>query len=237
MELSIAVVDDNQNDIDYLVPQIKDLFLKQGISSELSCFMAGTLFLQQQKDYDLIFLDIEMPGMDGLETAEAYWKDHKSGLLIFLTSHIEYSRKGYLVRAFRFLDKSLLKEELEEAVKSATKVMGDSREITVMDLEGIRVQIEYRKILYIEVMNRKILFHTQDNIIYSKEKISKLMERLENPDFFRVHRLFVVNMKHVIRFDKRDVFMECGIVLPLSEKRIGEFRKSFIHWKYERGNG
>ena len=237
MKLSIAVVDDSQNDIDYLVPQINNLFLKQGISSELSCFMSGTFFLEQKKDYDLIFLDIEMPGMDGLETADAYWKTHKRGLLIFLTSHIEYSRKGYLVKAFRFLDKSLLKDELEEAIRSATKVLGDSRQITVMNLEGIQLQIEFRKIIYIEVMKRNIIFHTQDDIIYSKEKISKLMERLENPDFYRVHRLFMVNMKYVIRFDKQDVFLIDGIVLPLSEKRIGEFRKIFTHWKFERGNG
>lgn len=237
MELSIAVVDDSQTDMDILVPQINDLFIKQGISTKLSCFMGGKAFLKENNNFDLIFLDIEMPGMDGLQTAETYWKNHETGLLIFLTSHVEYSRKGYLVRAFRFLDKNLLGDDLEEAITSAIKVIGDFSELTVFDSIGTTVQIEYRKILYIEVMKRKILVHTQDSIISSREKISELEERMDHPDFYRIHRLFMVNMKYVEKCDRQAIFMYDGSVFPISERKTGEFRKVFTKWKFERGNG
>ncbi|NTV77727.1 MAG: LytTR family transcriptional regulator, partial [Clostridiales bacterium] len=122
-------------------------------------------------------------------------------------------------------------------ITSAIKVVGDFSEFTVFDSVGTTVQIEYRKILYIEVMKRKILVHTQDNIISSREKISELEERLDHPDFYRIHRLFMVNMKYVINYDRHSIYMGDGSILPISEKKIVEFRKVFTQWKFERGNG
>ena len=86
---------------------------------EIDKYASGEIFLKKAELYDIVFLDVEMKQLDGFETASGYREIFPKAMIIILTTHTELSRKGYMVNAFRYVDKTNIEEELTEALMSA----------------------------------------------------------------------------------------------------------------------
>ena len=115
--MKIAVVDNEK-----LWRQNIDTFVRKWYEDKelsLDIFESGDEFLKMKTKYDIVVLDVEMPEKDGFETAQEYRKLFPEAIIILLTIHLEMSRKGYVVNAFRYVDKTNMQYELEEAVISA----------------------------------------------------------------------------------------------------------------------
>lgn len=206
-----------------------------GTNAYIDFFQTGEKFLEKCQDYDMIFMDIELPGKDGFEIAEEYVREHRDTLLIIMTTHTEMSRKGYQVNAFRYIDK-FHPEEIAEALQSAEKRKRRLKRIAFQFPNAGEVKLCCKDIIYLESDNHNIKVQTLEETLVCREKMEYVKEMLEEFGFFLIHRSYLINLDHVKDFNKKDVIMSNEEFIPISRDRYVLFKKNYFQWKFENAN-
>lgn len=244
--MNIAICDDEENVRSY----IRRLIQKQDSSCTITEFSSGNQLLQFSEQegvlpIDILFLDIAMEDMDGMTAAkqlrsrmesrqEAVWGSLP--LLIFVTGHPEYMPEAFAVNAFQYIVKPVREDDFEKVFAQAVreyrylmaKSQAEPKEVFVRNGNTTR-NIPADDIYYIESSNRKVILHLQHEKIEYYDKISELENELE-PDFFRIHKGYLVNMKYVERYDRTEVRMKNGDSLLISKYKYQNFVKNYLEY-------
>lgn len=231
--LKIAVVDDELECRTKAIREIKRLIGNAYIKE----YKSGDELLEQDERYDLIFLDIEMPGRDGFETATAYRGKYPQTLIALLTTHTEYWKKGYAVNVFRYLEKNNMREDIEETIYACSKIFSKSKlvEFTVPKMPNIRIRLD--NILYIEASRPHIQIHTKKGIFMSYETMNAALEKVGEDGFVKCHRGYIVNLDEIKNFDEDTIYLKTGESIILSARKRKEFIDKYINYKFEHANG
>lgn len=223
--ITIAVVDDETIFRVLTRKKLEEVMSKLPFSFEIAEFSSGKQFLDAQKEFDIVFMDIAMPEVSGLEAAQQYRERCPKGLLIFLTAYEEYMKEGYKVNAFRYLGKQDPPEEFFEAVKSAVLLLQTEQKLKLQLLSGGEIFLALDDIVYMEAQARTVLLHTRDKeILPIRSKISDLTELLEKKGFYLVHRAYLVNMRYARSCVANEVVLSTLETVPISERRCAEFK-------------
>lgn len=229
--MNLALVDDEENWRTVIYEKIRIYFPEESVE----VFVSGNSFLEKREKYDVVFLDVEMEGLDGFETAQEYRLYDPDGIIMILTTHSEMVKRGYVVNAFRYLDKTNMEEELKEAVTAVKKVFQKNRKISV-PIVGMGNKIfELKEIIYIETEKRNILIHTWNGTFCSSLGMAEL-EKILGTAFFRCHRSYIVNLDMVKTINGVDLEMKNGEIVLLSARKRMEFKRKYLNWKYEYAN-
>ena len=228
--LKIAVCDDEKIFRDEIMEKIYDFFGK--LDCECVEFAGGKellAFFSGGERADAIFLDIEMPGRDGFETAKTLRDMGVEVPVIFLTSHTEMAMDGYEVSAFRFLGKPVREEKLNQALLDLRDFLTGGRRL-VIRFEGEDVVIPVEDIIFVESRNNCVRIVLADREYTIREKLVSMQKKLEelSDTFFRIHRGYLVNLKHVKRHHLQEIVVEGDITLPLSRPAVSEFKKRLL---------
>lgn len=229
--MRIALIDDEDAWRAIIYQKLQKYFTK----ADIRIFQSGSEFIQKQEMFDIVFLDIEMAGMDGFETAREYREYAPDSVVIILTTHSEMVKRGYLVNAFRYLDKVNLDEELSEAAVAVRKRFQKSRKITV-PIVGLGKKIfELKDILYVETEKRNICIHTWNESFISSLEIGEI-EEMMGENFFRCHRSYIVNLDMIKEVNRLDLFLKNGDTVLLSARKRADFKQRYLNWRYEYAN-
>ncbi|MBP3268419.1 MAG: response regulator transcription factor [Ruminococcus sp.] len=228
--MRIAVCDDEQKFIDDF-KRITDK-LYPSLDMVVDTFSDGTELLKSFgfRAYDLVFLDIEMPEMDGITLAEKLRETSDEVSIVFLTGHIEYAVKGYEVNALRYLTKPADEQKVKDVIDRVLKKLGDVKMLWIKTDEG-EVKLRLSDILFIESQNQNVLISTAEDSYSVRGNMNDYEKRLEQEGFFRIHRGYIVSLARVSRLSGKEVVMEDGTTLPVSrskEARLKEVLFSFI---------
>ena len=233
--MKIAIVDDEPVWIEkvkeYIVMYCRD------IDYELSCFSSGEDFLAADKDFSIVFMDVEMPEMDGFFALNEYRKLYGESIFIILTTHIEFSRKGYKVAAFRYIDKHCL-EEIKEALESAIFRLRRYQivEIPIVSKEILKVRC--CDILYFDVYGHEITMSVLNGeSMRCSETLTEISARLLDKGFMLTDRSHLVNLDHVKAVEKNQVIMKTGKKIPMSRRKYDKVRKEYFDWRLQASNG
>ena len=197
--MQIAICDDDKSIGLILEEKIKKLLPDAVIEKYLS----GDELIASGCEPDILFLDIQMPGMDGMETARILRQKNERMVLIFVTAVEEYVFQAFDVAAFHYLVKPFSDEKFEN--QSDEKYM-------MVQSGGSHMKVFLKDIVYAEVYNRKVIIHTRDTNIEYYGKLQELSE-IAGADFFRTHRAYLVHFKYVQKYDANCVTMENGTAL------------------------
>ena len=234
--LSIGVCDDNMIECTALSQKIKRLFSLKGIAATVSDFYSGQALLIWEQKIDILFLDIKMASLNGLETAKLLREQGQDFLLIFITSAEEYVYDAFEVEAFRYLlkpaDDFKLEQSLFAAVEKKRKNPGNFF-IFHRNHEVIKINLD--EVFYFEITGRVIKAHLKMGCEEFYGKISTLEESLLDLEFFRCHKSYLVNLKFVESFSKTEIIMENGDRLFLSRRRTEAFSKAFLSYLKKSG--
>lgn len=231
--MKIAIVDDEKRWRESVREEIARWDFNEEI--EMDLFESGENYLESEKQYDISFIDIEMPEMDGFDTISKAREKHPDGVYAILTSHLEMSRKGYIVNAFRYIDKSKL-EELEEAIQSARILLQRNQMITVDVVNDGPRQIVLKNIIYIETEKHCVLIHVQNGIIRCNNNMKDIEKMLPKGWFTRCHNAYIVNLDEIKRLDDSIIYLNGGYDIDVSKRRMSEFRKVYLNRQYECAN-
>ena len=203
----------------------------KGTDLLIDAYKDGSSFLRNYKksSYDLVFLDIEMPEMDGITLAKHLRKLHNDVPIIFLTSHIEFALEGYEVNALRYLTKPVDMSKLQEVLSHTLRQMQEQRVIWVKsDLSDKKILV--KDILYMEAQNQNILIATTTDTYSVRYNLSDYEKELEKDDFFRIHRGYLVSLGHIKSIGQGEVLLDDGTALPVSRTKEKALKESLMQY-------
>lgn len=226
MVLKIAVCDDEAAVRGDLIKALGTF----GINVDIKEFSSGSELADSDAVCDLIFLDIEMPGMNGMETAEQLRKKGCRSNIVFLTSHTEFMQAAFKVRAFRFLEKPVDKKMLEEAIRETCAELCQDRKI-VVKCAGDMVTVNCDDIISLEAFGDGTYIYTKDNVLCTQAQLKKLLADLGNDSFIQVHKSYAVAFGHIRALNKNSVSMEyLKDEIPVSRRKYPQLKESYFQF-------
>lgn len=196
---------------------------------EIIMFNCGEDLIENYpEDTDIFFLDIEMKMLTGMDVARRIREIDENSEIIFTTGVIDYIQDGYKVRAYRYLLKPIKFDQLKEHVNSCIKdIIKRNENNLIIQNKGIVYKIKIDSITYIEVSDKYITVHTIDQTYNTKMSISSMEEELKKYNFFRCHKSYLVNMKHVQHIQGNTILVN-NIEVPISRHRIKSFKIKLV---------
>lgn len=222
--MKLAIVEDNNLEEKYLRDLINEYCLLNNLTSDLSTFTsAEDFFASWPMELDILFLDIMLEEMNGIEIATKIRQTNERVMIIFTTSNPQFSLSGYAVEALDYLIKPVSRELLFRTLDKAIHRLGDTRHnyFAVNNNEGYFV-LNTMDIYYIEMLNRKLIIHTKSGPVTCLRSLQYMEEQLPET-FFRCHSAFLVNLHAVESVQGPDIVV-AGNTIPISKHR----RKDFI---------
>lgn len=232
--IKIALCDDEQHIVGKLSDTINAILKEQGVMSEISVFTDAGSLLQGCANspgslFDLLILDIEMPGMNGLDLAAKIRKMDTRVLIIFLTAHESYVYSSFEHSPFRYIPKSAFDSYMPKALRDACKVLDKERmEVGYYHAvtPGSDTKLPYHTICYIEKQGRLCVFHLADGESLSvKKSIREVYAELDGSLFVTVHSGCIVNLKYVRQIQKPVVSLENGATFVVSRANQRKVRE------------
>ena len=235
--MRIAICDDEKDIRELIANKVE----KQYPDAEIIFFQSGEELLLVDESIDILFLDIQMSGIDGMETARELRKKDKKVILIFVTAVEEYVFQAFDVGAFNYIVKPIddgkFSDVLHRAVDEWSSQNINEKEpeerYVLINNSGVHTKVILDEIVYAEVFNRKVVIHKLDGEIEYYGKMSDL-ESLAGDSFFRSHRAYLINFKYVEKYDATTVYLERGTVL-MAKQNYPEFVKKYMKYIQKRG--
>ena len=224
----IAVCDDEKILCEKVCCLLEQYRKKNCLSYNLVHFLSGQDLLNYKEDISLVFLDIEMPKMDGMEVARILKQTRKDTVLVFLTSHKEMMQRAFKVKAFRYLIKPVKPNELYECIDDFMEELEATT--TILCREGIQKIVHTKHIIYIEAGARNTVVRTEDGSYESKNKMNDWEVVLRDECFFRCHKTYFVNLAYVDEITKEYATLYNQERVAISRRKRKEFELRLFNY-------
>ena len=225
----IAIVDDNQTDREFLHSQAQSWAAQKGSSLQAELFASAEEFLfhyAEHKDYDILLLDIEMPGMDGVTMARRIRKENETVQIVFITGYSEYISEGYEVAALHYLMKPVNTDKLHQVLDRAADKLKRNERCLTLELSGEVVRLPLYQIRWAEVRQNYLTIHAKADYTV-KMTLSELESRLDDR-FFRAGRSFIINLAEVRSVTRQEVRLSDSTAIPLPRGQYEPLNRAII---------
>ena len=221
--LKIAVCDDDRQMLSKMREYLKDfekLF-------QISLYSSGEDLLTSGESYDFIFLDIDMKGISGIDTARILRQKDRKAKIIYVTAYDDFKDYAFAVHAFAYLVKPVDKGKIQSILREAlayTETPETIPSVCFQTSDGLQ-DISTRDIYYFEYQNRRLKMVTAAGDFWIQDSIHHMARRMEPWDFLMPHKSFIVNLYHIRNIKGYDILMTDSSLIPLSQKKSADFRK------------
>lgn len=236
--MDIAICDDEKYTSDKIKNLISDFFHRKNMEITILQFGSGEELLQAKKSIDILFLDIQMNGIDGMETARKLRGQNFKGYLIFVTVLKEMVFQSFEVQAYDYLVKPIKQEYFEkmmERLYASIKNNGDANlRAKLLIQRGYESNIIFfDDIIFCEIIDRKVYLHLKsDEVIDYYDRIENLETKLDGR-FFRCHRSYLINLGYLKSCKNGMAYMINGKTIPVSRLRSKEFSSVILQYMKE----
>lgn len=222
--IRIAICDDEIYMSDHIKALVSRFFRKKNKETAIRSFSSGEELLKYDGQIDILFLDIQMKDIDGMETARKLRADKFRGFLIFITVLKEMVFESFAVQAYDYLIKPVGENQFEKTMERLYNSMENASEDSLLVQKGYESRIIRKdEIVFCEIIDRKVYLHLEsDEVIDYYDRIENLETKL-NGNFFRCHRSYLINLKHLKGYKKGAAYMDNGREVPVSRLRGKEF--------------
>lgn len=229
--LNIAICDDEKYMSDKIKKLVSGFFARKNIKIKTCQFTNGEELLKYNKNIDILFLDIQMEGTNGMEIAKKLRKHSFNGFLVFITVLAEMVFGAFEVQAYDYLVKPLNEKHFERTMERMLLSMQNSSEKSLLVKKGYENSIiSFDNIISVEVIGRKIYLHlVSSEVVDFYGKIGELETKL-GKNFFKCHRSFLINLKYLESYRNGTAYMEGGIQVPVSRLRGKEFSDIILQY-------
>lgn len=231
--MKIALVEDNELHREQISQEIQAYFEELNEVCELRVFDNGSDMLDHYYSvggYDLLLLDIQLPGIDGISVARQIRQHDDKVLIVFITSMTSYAVQGYSVHALDYILKPINRISFRNTLDHARELFRQRAEhfISVTTSEGL-LKLDISQIYYIETEKHAVrLYHTKGSF-HINDTLKSIEEKLKNAPFCRCNNCYLVNLAHVEQVKKNDVIV-AGHELSFSRLRYKPFMEALINY-------
>lgn len=235
--MRIAVCDDDPQILLEVLSRLASYQVQR--QTELFCQSFGNaidlLMSMDSENYDLLFLDVLMPGLSGIQAAREIRQKNENIKIVFLTSSPEYAVESYSVQATNYLLKPATEERLFPILDQIADLLRKPEEALVIRTQGSVLRLPYKKIEYIEVMSKILYFHLTDGS--TKEVRGSLSEYepalLARPGFCKIHRSYLVNLRWVTEVCQKELLTASGRQVPIARSVYQQVRTTYTEFLFE----
>lgn len=229
MTYKITICDDETSVIEYVSSIVMDWAKEYQHDVQLRTFPSAESFLfsyEEENDYDILLLDVEMGQMDGVSLAKTIRKKNETVQIVFITGYSEYISEGYEVSALHYLMKPVKKEKLFEVLNRATEKIQKNERMLILEISGQMIRIPFHEIRFIDVNGNYITIHGKTD--YTVKKTLGDMQKELDKRFFKVGRSCIVNLNIVQRVTKTDCYLSDGSNIPLPRGAYEPLNRAII---------
>lgn len=229
----IAIVEDEKEFSDQLVSYLKQYGEENKIEIKVSVFGDGESVLRDySSDYDAIFLDIQMPGIDGMQTAEAIREKDEDVVLMFITNMAQYAISGYSVGALDFVMKPInyytFALKVGRVLKRVQKKVREQNSVVISLPNGMK-KLDAKQIYFVEIQNRMLHYHTDEGEYIVKGTMQSVEQELESFSFAKCNHWYMVNLMHVKEV-KKNIAVVGEFELEISRRNKNTFLKALTEY-------
>ena len=232
MKLKIAICDDEQDQIKYLSGVVSAWASNNHHIAQVKCYPSAKSFLfdySEEKDFDILLLDIEMPEMSGIELAKTVRKENSTVQIVFITGYYEYFSDGFDVSALHYLIKPADERKLLLVLDRAVNNLNYRQRAVLMNTPEGDVKVSLADICFVESENVHVAVHTVIGVYRSRISLAKFAEQLDET-FIKVHRSYIVGLKYIKRINRTDITMLNGEIVPISRGMYDEVHAALIKY-------
>ena len=227
--IRVAIVDDER----VIREQIRKLAMQQESEVSADIYATGNELLVSGREYDVVFLDIQMEGVNGIDAARELRKKAEDTVVIFVTANKEYVFDAFDVSAFHYLLKPVEEKKFAEVFERAA-LESEKRKMFRREQFFIRtrersITLDIKDILYVESRGKKVEIHTMKESLEMYASMNELELQLGS-SFFRCHRGYLVNMFHIAEYDSESILLTDGKTVYMSKDKYRFFVKAYMQY-------
>ncbi len=229
MKLQFAVCDDRAEDSGLISRLCAQWARQAGAELELEVFPSAEAFLfryAEKKDFDVLLLDVEMTGMDGVELARTVRRDDESVQIVFVTGYDRYIALGYEVSALHYLVKPVKEEKFFEVLTRAVSRLTRNEPFLTLELPGEVLRVPLPEIRYLDVRQNYVTVHARED--YTLKRPLAEFEPALDRRFYRMSRSCIVNLTFVRRVTRTEAELTGGERLPLPRGQYEKLNQAII---------
>lgn len=229
MKYQFAVCDDRPEDSRLVSRLCARWAERTGVEAELETFPSAEAFLfryAEKKDFDVLLLDIEMAGMDGVELAKTVRRDNEAVQIVFITGYSDYIAQGYEVSALHYLMKPVNEEKFDQVLTRAVSRLARNEPFLTLELPGETVRVPLPEIRYLDVQQNYVTIHAKED--YTLKRPLAEFEALLDRRFYRIGRSCIVNLTGIRRVARTEVELTGGERLPLPRGQYEKLNRAII---------
>ncbi len=230
-----AGVEDDRRAAALLQAYLERFGQENEVQFEISAFTTAESMLEAGKAYDLIFLDIELPGIDGITAGHKIREKDENAIIIFVTNMARLAIRGYEVGALDFVVKPLLYADFTAKMRRVMRILGktDAKVITVSVPNGIE-RFTPKELLFVEVNGHRCVYHLKDKTIENGQTLASVEQALSGCGFLKCNRCYLVNPAHIVSIE------DCTVTvgneqLQISRPRKKAFMQEWNDWLAKEG--
>lgn len=234
MTYHIAVCDDEQAELSYLSSIVSDWAKQSGNIAALSAFESAEAFLFEyadNKDIDILLLDIEMGAMNGVELAKKIREENETVQIVFITGLPDFIAEGYEVSALHYLMKPVQKQKLFAVLDKAAKNLGKTEQAIVITAGVESVRIPVGNIVSVEAFAHSSVIQTTQGrfeVNMSISELEKMLGEHSEGGFIRCHRSYIAGLKYIRSISKTEITLDTNDNIPLSRSKYQAVNQAFI---------
>lgn len=233
-QLRVLICDDDRGSLARTHRKAREVFEKLGSDVVFDVFdRCGQITEVHLRNCDIALLDVDLEGQgqSGIDVARHLRAVNQRALILFITNFIEYAPEGYEVQAFRYILKRDLDAVLGRYLMQALEQLSGNSEVLQLQNRGELVDVPVDSILYLEVLGHSVSVVTAEQIYTVNATLSSFEQQLERHGFLRVHKSYLANMRHIRKFQCRELTLDNGSTLRVSEKSYAEQKRKYLLWK------
>lgn len=224
--MRIAVCEDNASENAALCAYVEAYCKRRGYECEIVTFESGEALLAAFSPgaFDILFLDIFLPGISGMDAARKIRETDRDCLLIFITLSQSFTMEGFLVQATGYLVKPIDREQLNNTLHMCRQLFERNGRMIAIPLSSREQSISAAGLLYVEVFDKEVVFHMKKGNFTIRLPLDKVEAQLFGEPFLRCHRSYIVNMNHVADMRTEYLVMSNGDLVPMRKNGRKEVR-------------
>lgn len=227
--IRIAIVEDEPTERDRIKVYLEEIAQEDQTQFDIEQYSSGMAFVMSgMKDYDLVLMDIDMPNLNGIETAKALRKVDQSATLIFVTNMAQYAISGYEVNAIDFILKPVNRYSFAIKIKRAISRTAKKNDNAIqIKMDGTIFLVHMYQIMYLEVDGHYVIFHTTQGDYKEYTTLKLAQKRINSSHFVQCNQSFLINMKYIESVSRESVTVG-GTVIYISRKMKTEFMNAVL---------
>ena len=231
---NVAVCDDTEEERLQAAEYAGRFFDQEGIEVRIETYASGRELLESDREYDLYLLDVLMPGMSGIDTAQALAEAKGHPVVVFITSSLESAVEGYRVEAAGFILKPVEEESFWATMERVVRRrLGVKKAVLPVVHNRVNVELPLERLAWFENRLHRVFVKLADGEILSvNQKLSELQLVLEpHSQFLRCHQSYLVNLDYVDKLEDSCFYMKDGQMIPISRNFYKQSKNAYYHYR------